>query len=459
MNMNDLFCANESDSKIVCEFFENCEKAGAKIHSLKVICNSKTLVRAAKAPYTGYEKMQLYSLSKSFSSTAIGFLVSDGKLSLDEKIVDIFKDRIDDNVCENAKEMTVRHVLSMNTGHEQCLLEKINQDDDIIRAWLSYPVEHKPGTHFCYNNAATYALSEIVRKYTGLSMFDFLSVRMFLPLDMHGLYWDRYKLNSQGAIGLHASVDDVAKLGCLYLNGGVYKGKRLLAKKWVDDALSVHSDNSENGSSDWTSGYGYQFWKNSREGFRADGAFGQLCIILPQRNSVIAVRAQVSDMQKEIDCVFDLADKLSLKSDEKKAEEKSGNGVKEEKVYKLEENPLKITLMYFSKENDKITWNFSNGEKWQAVTAKKGCYTENEFDISALTPSLYSIDSSLRIKHVKCAAHVAEEDNKIRFILKYLDNPHTDIIEFEINENTVEINLKDRLDTAFQIEKIIGNAI
>lgn len=452
--MNEVFFACDNYKQQVEDFFKKCVSCGADVHSLKIVYDGKTIVRANQKPYTGYEKMQLYSLSKSFSSTAIGFLVTDGVLNLDEKLVDIFADRIDADVCENAKKITVRHALSMNTGHEVCFLEQINEKEDIIRAWFSCPVKYEPGTHFCYNNAATYSLSEIVRKYTGMSMFDFLSVRLFLPLGMKGLYWDRFDINSQGAIGLHASVDDIAKLGCLYLNGGVYNGKRLLSKSWVDDALSVHSDNSGNGTPDWTSGYGYQFWKNSREGFRGDGAFGQLCVILPKKNAVIALKAQVSDMQKEVDCVFDLAEKLRFEDSKNiGADECETTDVT---LYKIEENPLGITLMYFSKENDEIIWNFSNGEKWQCVRAKADEYVKNEFDILCMTPALHRLDSKNRVKHIECVALCTEENNKIGLNITYLDNPHKDNIEFVFSENSVSAEFKNRLDAAYRIDKIKG---
>ena len=112
-------------------------------------------------------------------------------------------------------------------------------------------------------------LSEIVRKYTGMTMYDFLSQRLFAPLGIAGTHWNAFADgNSQGAVGLHASADDIAKLGLLYLNKGVYNRKRMLSENWVETATKAWSDNSATGTPDWTAGYGFQFWRNAREGFR-----------------------------------------------------------------------------------------------------------------------------------------------------------------------------------------------
>ena len=152
---------------------------------------------------------------------------------------------------------------------------------------MKFEPEFEPGTHFCYNNAATFMLSEIVGKYAGMTVYDFLSLRLFEPLGINNAHWNSFADgNSQGAVGLHVSTDYAAKLGLLYLNKGVYNGRRILSENWIKAATKVWSDTSTNGTQDWTSGYGFQFWKNFRDGFRGDGAFGQLCMVFPSKNNI-----------------------------------------------------------------------------------------------------------------------------------------------------------------------------
>lgn len=217
-------------------------------------------MRIAPAPYSFEYKQQAYSLSKSFTSTAIGFLVDEGRVSIDDRLVDIFSDVITEKIGTNVKKIRVKHLLSMNTGHKNCILSYICNSDNPVKSFLKFEPEFEPGTHFCYNNAATFMLSEIVGKYAGMTVYDFLSLRLFEPLGINNAHWNSFADgNSQGVVGLHVSTDDVAKLGLLYLNKGVYNGRRILSENWIKAATKVWSDTSTNGTQDWTSGYGFQF--------------------------------------------------------------------------------------------------------------------------------------------------------------------------------------------------------
>ena len=147
-------------------------------------------------------------------------------------------------------------------------MPEIKEDSDGVRAFLSAPVEHKPGTHFAYNTAATYLLSAIVTRRTGVSLLDYLNRKLFIPLGITNVRWRKYGGEiCEGGVGAYLSCDDIIKLGRLYLGNGVFEGKRILSEEWVKEATMVHSDNSSNGTPDWSSGYGYQFWKNAVKDF------------------------------------------------------------------------------------------------------------------------------------------------------------------------------------------------
>ena len=117
------------------------------------------VVRIAPAPYRATDKREIYSLSKSFCSTAIGFLCDEGKLSVEDRIVDLFPDKLPETVSDNLRKMRLKHVLSMNTGHRSCVMNHMIHSDDAPKAFLAQEVAFEPGTHFAYNTGATCMLS------------------------------------------------------------------------------------------------------------------------------------------------------------------------------------------------------------------------------------------------------------------------------------------------------------
>jgi hypothetical protein len=205
--------------------------------------------------------------------------------------------------------MTVRHLLTMNTGHHEDTVSRVwgGSDDNWPRAFLSLPVEHEPGSWFVYNTPATYMLSAIITQITGEFLIDYLRPRLFEPLGIENPTWDAdAQGRSVGGSGLHITTDGIARFGQMYLQRGEWNGQRLLTEAWIADATAVHSDNSITQSNpDWTAGYGYQFWRNRTEGYRGDGAFGQYCIVLPEQDVVLAMTSGVRDMQRVLDCVWE----------------------------------------------------------------------------------------------------------------------------------------------------------
>lgn len=435
----------------IAKFFEDCKVAKADIHSIKIIRNGEVYLKAVPSPYTTEIKAQLYSLSKSFTSTAIGMLVDDGIISVEDRVVDIFKDKCPETISENLSKMKIKHLLSMNTGHEECQLPNIINSSDLVKEFLARDVPRCPGTHFAYNSAASFMLSAIVTEYTNMSMFDFLNKRLFKPLGIKNALWDDYNGISQGGIGLHLNVDDIAKFGIMYLNKGVYNGERLLSEEWIDEATRSHSDNHDNGPLDWSSGYGYQIWINEKEGFRGDGAFGQLCVVLPETNAVIAITAQTDIMQPELTAAIELAKNIIGKStiSEKELTEKINSLYAPEKtkeiekipncIYKCSENGLGITQLSFEKEDKNLILNISNGKQQQRMVFGCGEYVYNNIKLRHFSPTIVSFS----IKHGEVKSEFSAYyvyDEKLKLVLRHLDNPHLVEIECEFKES--ELNLK-----------------
>lgn len=151
-----------------------------------------------------------------------------------------------------------------------------------------------------------------------MSALDYLDLKLFRYMGIRDVYWDRTADGTiQGGTGFHASCDDAAKLGLLYLNRGVWNGRRLLSEEWIDEASAIHSDNAPHEWVDWRSGYGYQFWTCSRGGYRGDGAFGQYCFILPDHGIVAAALCEAKNLQHAVDIVHEMA--LELLTDTARA--------------------------------------------------------------------------------------------------------------------------------------------
>jgi CubicO group peptidase (beta-lactamase class C family) len=253
----------------------------------------------------------LFSLSKSFTSTAIGLAVAEGRLSVDEPVLKFFPNDAPAQPSENLKRMTVKHLLSMNTGHTEDTTGHLREaaDENWPRAFLELPVDKAPGSHFLYNTGATYMLSAIITKLTGVSLLEYLTPRLFVPLGIKNATWetDPKGINT-GGFGLAVTTEDIARLGQLYLQRGVWNGTRILSEAWVAEAQFPHSDNN-NGTQtnpDWTQGYGYQFWRCQHNGYRGDGAFGQYCVIMPDQDIVLAITSGVADMQQVLTITWDL---------------------------------------------------------------------------------------------------------------------------------------------------------
>jgi CubicO group peptidase (beta-lactamase class C family) len=250
----------------------------------------------------------LFSLSKSFASTAVGFAVGEGRLSVDDSVLAFFRDEALADPDENLKAMRVRHLLSMSTGHDKDTTGSMagREDGDWAKGFLSLPVGHVPGTHFVYNSGATYMLSAIVQRLTGETLLDYLTPRLLDPLGIENSTWESCpKGVNFGGWGLSVRTEDVARFGQLYLQDGVWNGERILPEGWVEEATRAHVSNGTDPDSDWQQGYGYQFWRCRHGAYRGDGAFGQFCVVIPEQDSVLAVTSGVGDMQGALSLAWD----------------------------------------------------------------------------------------------------------------------------------------------------------
>ena len=453
MQTSDLFIDHRVSKRALQAFLDNFASGQNEIHTLQIRHHDSVVVKLAPAPYSCSHKREVYSLSKSFCSTAIGFLVDEGKLSLDDRIVDLFPDKLPPVVSDNLAQMRLRHVLSMNTGHPGCVMYHMIHADDAAKAFLAQDVPYVPGTHFAYNTGATCLLACIVERISGMHLVDFLTWKLFLPLGITDIRWNRVPDgNNEGGCGIHVSSDDIAKLGTLYLHGGVWNGKQLLSEEWVKAATSPVSDNSCNGTPDWCAGYGYQFWVNAREGFRGDGAFGQLCVVLPEHDMVIAVQTMLGDMQREMDALMELVEHLydhdeddvplTLPVYEPMGSTQAFAGF-ENTYYRLSPNPMGWTGVYFTYDTaaGEMHWTFSNGVDQYTMVAGNGHYAESLVWAKKLKPKLVDLMSTPDTERCHVAASYRAEDGKLVFGLRYLNCPHRATYTFTAEGDTLHLHL------------------
>ena len=305
-------------------FVEAVEEQVDELHSFMLLRHDRVVAQGWWYPYNPESPHGMASMSKIFTSTAIGMAVDEGLLTIYDPVISFFPGELPEDPSENLKKMRIKDLLTMSTGHVQKEVDAfwINEDKSWVAHFLSQQVTHEPGTHFVYNSHGTYMLSAILQKVSGKTLLEYLQPRLFEPLGIKDPTWEKDPQGiNLGGWGLNVKTEDVAKLGLLYLRKGIWKGERLLSEHWVDQATSLQTSNGSDPHNDWNQGYGYQFWRCRHNIYRGDGAAGQFCIVMPDQDAVLAITAGVSDMQLVMDLVWEhflpAMKKAPLQADEK----------------------------------------------------------------------------------------------------------------------------------------------
>lgn len=287
----------------ILDFVDTADGQIDTMNSFMLIRHGYVVAEGWWGPYDRETPHILYSLSKSFTATAVGLAIAEGKLSLDDQVLKFFPEDAPADLSANLKAMRVRDLLRMATGNQT---EAPRTDAaPWTRAFLAHPVPFKPGTHFLYNSPGTYMLSAIVQKVTGLTVLEYLKPRLFEPLGIDKPTWVMSPQGiSAGSYGLSLRTEEIARFGQLYLQKGKWHGKQLVPTQWVEEATARQTANGSSPNSDWDQGYGYQFWRSRHNTYRGDGAFGQYCMVIPEFDAVVAITSGVRDMQSVMNLVW-----------------------------------------------------------------------------------------------------------------------------------------------------------
>lgn len=434
------------------------------MHSVMLVVKGSVIAEGWWHPYEPQSRHTMYSLSKSFASTAIGIAQAEGKLSVDDTVVSFFPDLVPTNASPNLKSMRIRDLLAMSTGHHN---EEINNFDysaeDAVKRFLAIPVAHKPGTHFVYNTPASFMLSAIVQKVTGEPLTKYLAPRLFVPLGIQNPKWDAGKSGIEfGGFGLHITTEDIARFGLLYLREGNYNGRQLLTKDWVKAATARQTSNGSSPRSDWEQGYGYQFWRARHGAYRGDGAFGQYCIVIPQHDAVVAITSGVRDMQAVLDITWDkLLPALSISSGgqpdnpaaQKALVEKLGHleikpisGTADSvaakkmqgKKLKFADNAEHFETISIQTDPKATTLAFHINGKSQSVTFSPGNWTKGEFAYGAGS----RIDAEI---NQPAAATGAWSGNTLTARIAFIETPYTLTLKIDLGENEAILNVESNV--------------
>lgn len=300
--------ADASVSPAAIQAFESALESLDTVHSYMLVKSGSVVAERWWAPAAPDVPHVMWSISKSFTSAAIGMLIDQGLLGLDYRVADLLPDAVDTSPQGYLPQLAVRHLLTMTTGHDEESLPTDERGDQVdwVRHILAEPLVHEPGTHFHYNSGATYLLSAIAQRITGQTLLDYLTPRLFRPLGIQKPTWEPSPQGiSAGAWGLDLCTEDLAKFGQLYLQRGVWNGEQVVPLEWTLAATSWQVPNGDpREPSDWSQGYGYQFWRCRHNAFRADGKEGQFCVVMPEQDAVVVITADLVDMQEELDEVW-----------------------------------------------------------------------------------------------------------------------------------------------------------
>ena len=464
-----LYLANGVNAAAVEKYVRECAENGIYIRALQVLKANEPMIRLAFAPYDFETPMHLYSLSKSFTSTAVGICVDEGLLSPSTKLCELFADKMPENMTDGLKALTLHDLLSMQSGHTACVLCNIRWADDTVRAFFEQEMTYTPGTTFAYSTAATCMCAAAVERVTGKKLVDFLDERLFRKLGIKKpTWWECRDGQTLGGTGLHLASNDLVKFAVMLANGGVYNGERIVSEEYLKLATTAHSVDSNNGSPDWTAGYGYQFWLNARGGFRGDGAYGQLCMVFPENEHIVVFMGEVGNMALETELVYKLLETMyGEEADTKSLEEylntayvtkKNEQGFNNDLSFGVAENRAEIEkIRIFGEKLLHVELTTAYGKK--EFVCGDGEYILNHFYAKNITPSITYLDPAVNTveRHSVFAAYEMLDDGRVLITLRHKNTCHVQRWYIDLAENKIDIKLHvgDMICNHFDLTPII----
>lgn len=293
-------------SESICSFINRLFRYKIPMHSLLLFHKDKLVAEGYYAPYTAETLHRMFSISKSFTAIAIGLLAEEGRLRLEDKIIDYFPDKVPDDVHPWIAAMTIRDMLMMRTCHASTTY-KADMKSDWVKSFFTVPPTHPAGKLFHYDTSSAHTLCALVERLTGMPMLTYLKQKL-APLsfsDASYMLTDPFGV-SMGGSGLVATPMDLLKFGYFIAHKGMVDGKQLLSATYIETATSHLSDTCLTAPvRSEACGYGYQFWRNERGGAVCYGMGGQLIIFLPDYDLICVTTADTQGIGGGNQCIYD----------------------------------------------------------------------------------------------------------------------------------------------------------
>ena len=455
-------------SASILAFLEAIAKSKHEFQSFMMVRHGHVIAEGWWSPYRANANHMLYSLSKSFTSTAVGFAVSEGKLKVSDLVTSFFPDDLPATISENLATLRVKHLLTMSVGHATDSTPIITKEQNWVRAFLALPIVKPPGSAFLYNSGATYMLSAVVQKVSGQKVIDYLQSRLFEPLGIEGMTWETCPRGiNTGGWGLSVQTESLAKFGQFYLQKGVWNERQLLPAAWIEEATTFkiqqpapHDEDLEKAklTSDWLQGYCYQFWRCRHNAFRGDGAFGQFDIVMPDQEAVVAITCETSNMQTELNLVWDfllpamtdnplpadglaqerLRQKLAAlalplpdgRADSPLAAKISG------KTFKTETNPGGTQSVSLQFQGNACVFTLNDARGAYPVQCGLGKWVDGVCNMPGIPPKITVGD----LHPCKVAAGGAwRDENTFEMIWHFYETPHSDIVTCHFDGDKIKV--------------------
>ncbi|HEY2648226.1 MAG TPA: serine hydrolase [Puia sp.] len=460
----------------ILKFINASEASKNEMHSFMVLRHGKVIAEGWWDPYKPSLRHTLYSASKTFISTAVGFAVSENKLKLSDKVISFFPHELPDTISANLASLTIRDMLIMSDGMDPEPSALARNSKNWVKAFLATPIVNKPGTVFLYNSLGTFMLSAILQKVTGQKVLEYLKPRLFDPLGISGMDWEENLAGiNTGGWGLRVKTEDMAKLGQLYLQKGLWNGNQIIPSSWIEEATTAKIiqhpglPQSKKDSSDWEQGYGYQIWRSRHHSYRADGAFGQYILVLPGLDAVIAIQEETHNMQDELNLVWDYL-LPAFKKDKLPEDPKSQSALKAKssnlallpesgsftslntnknliKYFVLEPNDnhissvsiqIRDSICHFILNAGTDTYDlfFGAGFWKRAQTNKPGPYAVSEAMENWAILSPYKVAGNFFWR----------DDQTLVMQMRYIESPHTEIFTCHFDGKQISVDIERSFD-------------
>jgi CubicO group peptidase (beta-lactamase class C family) len=464
------------DSSAILAFLDAIAGSQHDFHSFMMVRRGHVIAEGWWTPYRAGANHMLYSLSKSFTSTAVGLAVSAGLFSVEDSVISFFPDELPSPAERdpNLAALKVKHLLTMSVGRAGDSMPIITKQHDWVRAFLALPIEHPPGSVFLYNSGATYMLSAIVQKVTGEKVIDYLRPRLFEPLEITGMTWETCPRGiNTGGWGLSVPTEALAKFGQLYLQRGQWRGQQLIPARWVEEATTFKIQQPAGKgkelsqlkkTSDWHQGYCYQFWRCRHNAFRGDGAYGQFMIVMPEQEAVVAITCQTGNMQGELNLVWDhllpgmregtLPENTSQAAELRRrlhslalplAEGNASSSLPKiisGRPYFLEANALGLKQVSFEFSPQQCITTLTDDRRRNQVRCGMGKWVDGLCNIPGTPPKLTAGDL-LPCKVAGSAAWTT--DDELTMLWRYYETPHHDTVVCKFDGPTVTVEFRGSL--------------